>query len=119
MYIPKKYIHDKLILFLLSVNIFLAVLCITVVLIRVGIGSNAEGYIIEYRPNLGLSAFRKGSIISIFGFVVFPLLTLIVQSILSIKTYVLHRMFSVTILSLGVLLAVTSIIVSNALLSLY
>jgi hypothetical protein len=119
MAIPKKYFQDKLVLFLLSVNIFLAILCIVLVVLRIGVGQGTEGYIVEYRSNLGLSAFRKGDVVPLLGFVLFPLLTVGIHVALSIRTYHLRKMLSATILGLGVLLLVLAIIVSNALLALH
>jgi hypothetical protein len=119
MHIPKKYLHDKFILLLVSINAFLAFLCVVLVLLRAGIGQGVDGYIVEYRANLGLSAFQKGSIVSIFSFIFFVLITMVINVILSIRAYQLRRMLSLTILSLGVLIMLLSIIVSNALLALY
>ena len=119
MHIPKKYIHDKLALFLLSTDVFLAALCSVLVLLRVGIGGSVEGYIVEYRPSLGLNAFHKAGALPIIAFVIFPIMVLVIHGILSIKLYTTHRILSVTILSLGIVLLVAATIVSNALLSLY
>ena len=119
MHIPKKYLHDKLALLLVSINVFLAFLCIVLVLLRAGLGQGVDGYIVEYRANLGLSAFQKGSILSIFGFVFFAMLTLIFNVLLSIRTYTVRRTLSLAILGLGVLVLLLAIIVSNALLALY
>lgn len=119
MHIPKKYLHDKFVLLLISINAFLAFLCIVLVLLRAGLGQGVDGYIVEYRANLGLSAFQKGSIISIFGFVLFAILTFGINVLLSIRIYHLRRSLSLAVLGLGVLLLLLAIIVSNALLALY
>src|SRR5687767_15279009 len=101
MNIPKKYLHDKLVLLLVSINVFFAFLCIVLVLLRAGLGQGVDGYIVEYRANLGLSAFQKGSIISIFGFVFFAILTLAFNVLLSIRTYHIRRTLALTVLGLG------------------
>jgi hypothetical protein len=119
MHIPKKYLHDKFILLLVSINAFLAFLCVVLVLLRAGLGQGVEGYIVEYRANLGLSAFQKGGVASIFSFVLFAILTFGVNLLLSIRTYHLRRTLSLTILALGTLTLLLAIIVSNALLALY
>lgn len=119
MHIPKKYLHDKLILLLISTNVFLTFLCIVLILLRGGIGEGVDSYIVEYRANLGLSAFRNGSFISIVSFIVFVLVTLIVNVVLSIRTFHLRRTLALTILGLGVLVQLLAAIVSNALLALY
>jgi hypothetical protein len=119
MHIPKKYFQDKFVLLLVSINVFLAFLCIALVLLRAGLGQGVDGYIVEYRANLGLSAFQKGGIIAIFGFIFFAALTLIFNVLLSIRTYHLRRELSLTVLGLGILILLLAIIVSNALLALY
>jgi hypothetical protein len=119
MHIPKKYLHDKFVLLLVSINAFLAFLCVALILLRAGIGQGVDGYIVEYRANLGLSAFQKGSIIPILSFIIFALLALAINVLLSIRVYNLRRMLALTILGLGVLILLLAIIVSNALLALY
>jgi hypothetical protein len=119
MNIPKKYLHDKFVLLLVSINAFLAFLCIVLVLLRVGLGQGADGYIVEYRANLGLSAFQKGNILPIFSFVLFAAATFVINVMLSIRTYHLRRTLSLTVLGLGALVLLLAIIVSNALLALY
>lgn len=119
MHIPKKYIHDKLVLLLVSISTFLTFLCVALVLLRAGIGQGVDGYIVQYRANLGLSAFQKGSITPIVSFIFFALAMLVINVALSIRAYPLRRTLSLTILALGILILLLSIIVSNALLALY
>lgn len=117
--IPKKYLHDKLILLLISLNISMAFLCVALVLLRVGLGQGIDGYIVEYRSNLGLSAFSKGSIVPLLSFALFAPVTLIINIILSIKVYHVRRSLAIVLLALSLLLLVLAIVVSNALLVLY
>jgi hypothetical protein len=119
MHIPKKYIHDKIVLLLLSISAFLAFLCVALVLLRAGLGQGVDGYIVQYRANLGLSAFQKGSIVPIISFIFFALATLVINVLISIRVYPLRRTLSLTVLVLGILILLLSIIVSNALLALY
>jgi hypothetical protein len=111
----KNYFQDRLVLLLLSVNAFLAFLATLSVLFRLqGAGSN--GFIVQYRADLGLSAFKTGSGLSIVSFIAFAILVFAIHALLSLRTYHIRRQLSVVILSLGTLLLVLSIIVSNALL---
>jgi hypothetical protein len=119
MHIPKKYFHDKIVLLLLSANIFLAFLVGAIVLLRAGLGQGVDGYIVEYRANLGLNAFQKGNVLPILSFIIFALLTMAIHIFLSIRTYSVRRALSLTILGLGVLVLLLAVIVSNALLALY
>jgi hypothetical protein len=114
--IPKKYLHDKLILLLVSSNVFLAFACAALVFLRLNIGQSTDGYIVEYRSNLGISAFKAGSITGILSFVVFALLVVVMNIILSIRTYHVRKELSIAVLASGVLLLILTIIVSNALL---
>jgi hypothetical protein len=118
MHIPKKYLHDKFVLLLVSINAFSAFLCVALILLRTGIGHGANDYIVQYRANLGLSAFERDSVIPILSFIFFVLATLVINVVLSIRTYQLRRTLSLTILGLGILIMLLSIIVSNALLAL-
>jgi hypothetical protein len=102
-----------------SVNAFLALLVIAVVLLRAGLGQGVDGYIVEYRANLGLSAFQKGSILSIISFTFFALLVLGMNVLLSMRIYHLRRALSIAVLASGILILLLAVIVSNSLLALY
>jgi hypothetical protein len=119
MQIPKKYLHDKFALLLASINVFLTFFVIVTVLLRGGIGQGVDGYIIQYRANLGLSAFEKGSFVPILSFVLFTVVVCVINLLLSIKTYPLRKALSLSILGLGALVLLLAVIVSNALLALY
>lgn len=115
MAVPKKYFHDHLVLLLLSINAFLAFAASLFVLLRLSTG-HGNGYIVQYRPSLGINAFKTGSVTELLSFIGFALLVLVVHGVLSMRAYHIHRQLAVTILGLGVLLLVLTIIVSNALL---
>jgi hypothetical protein len=115
MNIPKKYFHDRMVLLLLSINTFVALLSSILILLRLD-GGRTDGYIVQYRANLGLSAFKTGSASTLISFIVFAGLVLLFHTIMSMKVYHLRRHFSVAILAMGLLLLVLSMIVSNALL---
>lgn len=112
---PKKYFQDKLILLLVSSNIFLAFLCVALVFLRLGQGGG-ESYIVEYRSNLGISAFSRGDVVGILGFVVFSLLVAAINVFLSMRTYYIRRLLSLMLLSSGLVLIIFTLIISNALL---
>jgi len=117
--IPKKYLHDKLILLLISGNVFLAFLCIVLVFLRLNIGQGGEGYIVQYRSNLGISAFKNGGIGGILSFALFAVVVLAINAVLSIRAYHVRRELSISILAAGILLTIFAIIVSNALMVLH
>ena len=111
----KKYFHDHLILLLLSVNAFLAIAGSIFVLIRLSTG-HGTGYIVQYRPNLGINAYESGGVMTLISFVFFMLLVFGVNGILSLRVYRIHRQLAITTLSLGILILALAVIVSNSLL---
>lgn len=115
MNIPKKYFHDRTVLLLLSVSTFLTLIGVLLVLLRLDIG-RADGYIVEYRSNLGLSAFKSGNATTFFAFALFNLFVLFYHWMLSMRAYAVSRRFALVVLALGLLLLLMSLIVSNALL---
>lgn len=115
MHIPKNYFHDRIVLLILSTNTFLALFGSILVLLRLDVG-RPDGYIVQYRANLGLSAFKSGSATTLISFILFALLVLGFHFVLSLRVYEARRQFAVTILAMGLLLLLLSIIVSNALL---
>lgn len=113
--IPKKYLHDKPVLALVSANLFLTLLVIVTVLLRLS-GNTGEGFIAEYRENLGLNAFRAGNVFDMLTFIVFAVLVMAVNTILSVKVYESKRQLAMVVLGLCSLLLILTLIVSNALL---
>ena len=105
-------------LLLLSINAFLAILGSLLVLIRLST-THGSTYIIQCRDCsnfLETHKFTNGSILELISFAVFMLLVLAVHTMLSLSAYKIHRQLAIAILSLGILLLVLAIIVSNALL---
>jgi hypothetical protein len=112
---PQKFFHDRMVLLLVSISTFLTLLGSVLILLKIDSGRN-EGYIIEYRQNLGISAFKTGDASALIAFVLFMLIVLVLHTTLSYKVYKLHRQLSVTVLGFGLVLLVLAIIISNALL---
>lgn len=115
MNIPKKYFHDRLILLLLSITVFLAFLAIIWVLFKLDSGRSAA-YIVQYRGNVGISPLKPGGASEIVAFIGFAIMVLVVNVLMSIRVYMIKREVSVVILLMGILLLLSSLIVSNALL---
>lgn len=111
----KNFFHDRLVLLLVSMNTFLTLLGSLMIFLRIDTGRSG-GYIIQYRANLGISDFKIGKLLDILSLIVFMVMTLIINIILSRSVYHLQRTISVFILSLAFLLVIISILVSNALL---
>lgn len=117
--IPKTYLRDKPVLLLASANIFLAFLCAALIFLRLNFGQGAEGYIVEYRSNLGISAFRVGNISGLLSFAAFAILITTANIGLSIRTYRIRRDLALAVLTAGGLLLILATLVSNALMVLH
>jgi phosphate starvation-inducible membrane PsiE len=115
MHIPKNYFHDRAVLLLLSTNIFLTLLCAVLVVLNIDFG-RPDGYIVQYRANLGLSAYKAGSSVVILSFIGFAAIIAVLHTLLSIRMYAHRRNFAVAVLGMGLLLLVITLFVSNALL---
>lgn len=114
MTIPKQYMRDRMVLLIMSVDIFLTFLLAILTLLRLDTGHTS--YIVQYRSNATIDAFKSGSSVDLLSFIVFGFLVLIFHTIISLRVYLIHRQLAVTVLGLGTLLLVLAIIVSNALL---
>lgn len=120
MHIPKKYLYDKQVLFLLSVLLFLTVVTIISIALRLGSGQGISDYYIEYRQGPHHSSrgdfSPTGSVWSMMTFVWFVLITLVFSAVMSFRTYLVKREIAVVVLALGILLTLLALIVSNILL---
>lgn len=114
--IPKNYFHDRIILLLLSSSLFVTVLTSLLTLLR--LDSSRGSYIVQYRGNLGLSAYKAGGSSTFFAFVIFALMIFALQVLLSMRAYKISRQYAVVISALCLLLLVLTLIVSNSLLAL-
>jgi hypothetical protein len=114
MTIPKQYLHDRLILLIASVNLFLSLLLALLTFLR--LDTSHSSYIVQYRSNASINAFRSGNSSELFSFILFGFLVMALNTLISIRVYRIHKQLSVTVLAMGTLLLVFAIIVSNALL---
>lgn len=87
------------------------------VLILLGITSGNNLNLVQYRPNLGLNAYSyETTNWAYINFIIFGYLVAFFHIFLSMKVYLIKRYYSITVLGLGLLLLILSILVSNALL---
>ena len=114
----RTYFRDHFVLLLLTVNAFLALFAASFVFLKLS-ASHSNSYIVQYRSNLGVSAFRTGGVSEIASFGIFAILILGLNIVLSVRTYSINRNLAVIILSIGILLTALDIIVSNSLLVLH
>lgn len=112
----KKFFHDRFVLLMLTVNLFLAFIAVTLILLNLGDTSNS--YIQSYRANLGLNAYKVGGVEHIISFVVFTVMVLVGHFIISLRLHSIRRHASWAIMLLAALLLILCILVSNSLLRL-
>lgn len=112
----KEYFHDRIVLLLLTVNVFIAILCVATVLLRLGdFGSN---YIQSYRSNLGLNAYSVGGTGQMISFALYAVLIVAGQFFVSLRFYAIRRAVAWIVMLLATLLLVLCLIISNSLLGL-
>ena len=111
----KKYFHDHLVLLLLSINVFVLIASTIFILVRIST-THGNGFIVQYRPTVGINIYTPGNMLGLLSFIGFSWLVTIANSILSLKFYPIHRQVAIAVLSLGILLLVLSGIISNSLL---
>ena len=112
----RRFFHDRFVLFVLTINAFLALLCVISVLVRIG-GAD-ENYIQFFRSNLGLNAFTVGGVGEILTFPVFAGAIFATHIVLALRFYAVRKTAGWTVMVLATLLLLLCLIVSNALLEL-
>ncbi|MDQ5972437.1 MAG: hypothetical protein QG553_596 [Patescibacteria group bacterium] len=111
----KKYLHDRLVLLLLSINAFIALITSVLILLRLDT-SRSDGYFVQYRENLGLNAYQLGGYASLLAFIAFAIFVLVFHTVISHRVFPQRRDVAVVVLGFGTLLLALTLIVSNALL---
>ncbi|HVO86375.1 MAG TPA: hypothetical protein VMT23_01420 [Candidatus Binatia bacterium] len=115
--IQKKFLHDRVVLGLVTLISMLTVIGISLVLIRFDASRNPTTTV-AYRSNITGAQYQSGKPIDIYSLALFMLLSAVVAIALSNQVYVVRRYLAVFILAAQVFLIVMAIIVSNALISL-
>ncbi|MBA3757887.1 hypothetical protein H0X09_03430 [Candidatus Saccharibacteria bacterium] len=114
---PKKFLHDRVVLVLITLVSALVVVGVSLVLLTFDVSKNPTT-IVAYRQNVTGSSYQSGKPIDIYSMAVFMLLTAAGTLLLSARLYVVRRSTAVFILGAGVFLLALSIIVARALISL-
>ena len=115
MRIPKNYFHDRAILALTALNSLLVLIAVLYVLLRV---DPAEGTsrIVQYRSNMGIGAFKSGSVSELQLLALFAAVQYACSWFLSMRLYVHRRHLAVAVLGLTTFILVLTIVVTDALL---
>ncbi len=112
-----KYFHDRVVLLLLSFNVLVSVLASLIILLKL-VNLPTDYYpFVQGRFPAGQKIYNTGSVVSLYSLVVFIVLTLVINGILSHKVYPHKKDFSIIILSLNLLLVALTYLVSQSLTS--
>lgn len=117
MELPKKYLHDRLVLFLITLIAVLVVLGVSLVLLRFDISKNPTT-VVAYRPNISGTIYQVGKPIDIYSMALFMVFSSAAAVFLSAKIYEIRRFVSVFVLASTAFLLILSTIVANSLISL-
>lgn len=116
MEIPKKYLHDRLMLLLMTAIAALLVIGVSVVLLRFDVSKNPTT-IVAYRPNISGGAYLSGKPIDIYSLAVFMVVTALGAIVLSARIYALRRSISAFILASDIFLLILAIRVAWSIIS--
>lgn len=115
MLFPKKFFHDRTILVLLSVSLFVVIMTVLDVVLK--LTQTTGDFIVQCRNcQEYIPTFSRGSMLDILNFIIFSLLVFVVSVLLSARTYRIHRQLSVVVVFLGLLLLLFNLRVVDALL---
>ncbi len=113
---PRAFFHDRFVTLMLSVNSFLLVLIIVSILLR--LGDTGDGYVVQYRANLGLDGYRVSDIKEILSFIIFAIIVFSFQFVLGVRMHHLSKKMTHAILLLTSVLLILALLVSYSLLGL-
>ncbi len=115
--IPKKFLHDRVVLALLTLIAALLVVGVSLVFLRFDLSKNPTT-VVAYRPNISGSSYLSGKPIDIYSLPAFMVVTAGAAVILGARIYNVRRSIATFILGSAAFLLVIATIVSNALISL-
>lgn len=116
MEIPKKFLHDRLVLLLITAMSILVVLGVSLVLLRFDVARNPTT-IVAYRPNVSGTQYLSGKPIDIYSLAVFMIFTSVAAIIISSRIYQAKRHAALFMLISTIFLLILSTIVANSLIS--
>jgi hypothetical protein len=113
----KNFLHDRLVLALITLMSVLTVVGVSIVLIRFDASRNPTTTV-AYRPNITGAQYQSGKPIDIYVMAIFMLTTAVLAVLLSHRIYAVRRYLAVFMLGAQAFLLLVAIIVSNSLISL-
>jgi heme/copper-type cytochrome/quinol oxidase subunit 2 len=117
MEIPKKFLHDRTVLLLITLISLVVVIGVSVVLLRFDASKNPTTTV-AYRPSIVGSQYQSGKPIDIYSMAVYMLITAVLGVFLSARIYKIRHYLSIFLLSSTALLLILAIRVSWSLINL-
>jgi hypothetical protein len=117
MEIPKKFLHDRTVLLLITIISLVVVIGVSVVLLRFDASKNPTTTV-AYRPSIVGSQYQSGKPIDIYSMAVYMLVTAVIGVFLSARIYKIRHYLSIFLLSSTALLLILAIRVSWSLINL-
>ena len=117
MEISKKFLHDRLVLLLITAVSILLVIGVSIVLLRFDLSKNPTT-IVAYRPNISGASYQSGKPIDIYSLAIFMVLISAGGVILGARTYALRRSIAIFLLGSTILLLILATRVAWSIISL-
>jgi heme/copper-type cytochrome/quinol oxidase subunit 2 len=117
MEIPKKFLHDRAVLLLITLISLVVVIGVSVVLLRFDASKNPTTTV-AYRPSIVGSQYQSGKPIDIYSMAVYMVITAVLGVFLSARIYKIRHYLSIFLLSSTALLLILAIRVSWSLINL-
>ncbi len=116
MEIPKKFLHDRLVLLLMTVIAILVVLGVSLVVLRFDVSRNPTT-IVAYRPNVSGTQYISGKPVDIYSLAIFMIFISVAAAAISSRVYQAKRYAALFMLGSTIFLLILSTIVANSLIS--
>jgi hypothetical protein len=114
--IPKKFLHDRAVLLLITVIAVLVVIGVSVVLLRFDVSRNPTT-IVAYRPNVTGTQYLSGKPVDIYSLALFMIFTSVAAIAVSSRVYAVKKPAALFMLTSTVFLLILSTVVANSLIS--
>jgi hypothetical protein len=117
MEISKNFLHDRIVLALITLISLLVVVGVSVVVLQFDVSKNPTT-IVAYRPNISGASYQSGKPIDIYSMAIYIIVTAALGVFLSAKIYKIRHYLSIFLLVSTVFLLILATIVANSLISL-
>src|SRR4051812_1983691 len=97
MEVPRKFLHDRMVLLLVTAVSMITVIGVSTVFLRFDVSKNPTT-VVAYRPNISGSSIIAGKPIDIYVLGIFMLMTSIGALVLSARIYPLRRYIALFVL---------------------